>query len=114
MEQGFSLKDVIGNAASATREQTLNFQAFNLTTDVCLPLPTPTNTEKLLPVYLLISLSFLTCGLEAYSSRLRCRICNFFYPERAKERTSFLNRSIKAGRMARRNELGKICFSDYI
>ena len=114
MEQGFSLKDVIGNAASATREQTLSFQAFNLTTDICLPLPTPTNTEKLLPIYVLISLSFLTCGLEAYSSRLRCRICNFFYPERAKDRASFLNRSIKAGRMARRNELRKNSFSDYI
>ena len=39
------------------------------------------------------------------------RICNFFYPERAKERASFLNRSIKAGRMARRNELRKNNFS---
>ena len=110
MEQGFSLKDVIGNAASATQEQNLNIQAFNLTTDACLPVPTPTSTDKLFPIYFLISLCFFTCGLEAYTSRLRCRICNFFYPERAKERASFLHRSLKAGRMARRHELRKIYF----
>ena len=107
MEQGFSLKDVIGPAASATRIQNINIKAFNLTTDACLPIPTPTSIEKLLPIYFLISLCFFTCGLEAYTSRLRCRICNFFYPERAKERASFLHRSLKTGRRARRNELRK-------
>ena len=105
MEQGFALKDVIGAAADATRIQSINITAFNLTTDACLPIPTPTSTEILSPIYFLISLCLFTCILEAYTTRLRCKICNFFYPERAKERASFLHRSLKAGRMARRNEL---------
>ena len=114
MDQGFSLKDVIGAAADATRVQSINITAFNLTTDVCLPVPTPTNTEKLIPIYVLLSFCFFTCGLEAYTSRLRCKICNFFYPERAKERASFLNRSLLAGRIARRNELRKYSYYGFI
>ena len=108
MEQGFSLKDVIGRAASVTNVQTLSLQAFNLTTDVCLPVPTPTSYEHITPIYILISISLLTCATEAYTSRLRSRICDFIYPERAKDRAAFLDRSLKAGRLARRNELRKL------
>ena len=108
MEQGFSLKDVLGRAAAdATGVQKLTMQSFNLTSDACLPVPTPTNDEFLTPIYVLIGLSLFTCAIEAYTSRLRARICNFFYPDRARERAEFLNKSLKAGRLARRNELRK-------
>ena len=115
MEQGFSLKDVIGTAAAgATGIQKLNMQSFNLTSDACLPVPTPTNDEFLTPIYVLISLSLFTCAIEAYTSRLSARICNFFYPERAKERAEFLHKSLRTGRMARRNELRKFLLRKYI
>ena len=108
MEQGISLKSVIGKPADATKIQNLNLQSFNLTNDKCLPVPHPTDNDLLWPLYILISVSLMTCGIEAYTSRLRARICNFCYPERAKERAAFLHKKLKTGRQARRNELRKI------
>ena len=107
MEQGFSLKDVIGNAADATHVQELNIQSFNLTTDCCLPVPETTNNDFLIPIYILMGISLLTCVIEVYTSRIRARICNFLYPERAKDRAAFLHKTLKSGRIARRHELRK-------
>jgi hypothetical protein len=114
MDQGFSLSDVIGNAADATKVQKLNIRSFNLTTDICLPVPEATNNEYLLPIYILIGLSLLTCVIEVYTSRIRSRICNFVYPERAKDRAAFLHRTLKSGRIARHNELRRSIYENII
>ena len=100
----------------------LEVLAFNLTTEPCLPNPMETPDNALWPIYFLLLGCMVSCAIEAYMTRLRPRICNVFFPERAKERTWFLHREIKSGRDKRKTELRKLiinCFScqmynDYI
>ena len=49
--------------------------------------------------------SSLSCIFDAYASRWRARICNFYFCERARERGEYLYRRIKAGRGNRRFQL---------
>ena len=114
MEQGFSLRDVIGNAADATKVQNLTIQSFNLTTDCCLPVPEATKFDYILPIYSLLGLGLLTCVIEVYTSRIRSRICNFLYPERARDRASFLHRTLKSGRITRHNVLRRSIYENII
>ena len=85
----------------------LEVVAFNLTSEPCLPNPKVTPTSALLPIYFLLLGCMLSCAIEAYMTRLRPRICNVFFPERAEERTEFLHREIKCGRDKRKADLRK-------
>ena len=85
----------------------LEVVAFNLTSEPCLPNPMETTDKVLWPIYFLLLGCMLSCAIEAYMTRLRPRICNVFFPERAEERTEFLHREIKSGRAKRKTELRK-------
>ena len=85
----------------------LEVVAFNLTSEPCLPNPKVTPNSALLPIYFLLLGCMLSCAIEAYMTRLRPRICNVFFPERAEERTEFLHREIKCGRAKRKTDLRK-------
>ena len=85
----------------------LEIVAFNLTSEPCLPTPKATPDSALWPIYILLLVCMLSCAIEAYMTRLRPRICNVFFPERAEERTEFLHREIKSGRAKRKTELRK-------
>ena len=86
----------------------LEVVAFNLTSEPCLPNPMETPDKALWPIYFLLLGCMLSCAIEAYMTRLRSRICNVFFPERANERTEFLHREIKSGRDKRKTELRKL------
>ena len=86
----------------------LEVVAFNLTSEPCLPNPMETADKALWPIYFLLLGCMLSCAIEAYMTRLRSRICNVFFPERANERTEFLHREIKSGREKRKTELRKL------
>ena len=86
----------------------LEVVAFNLTSEPCLPNPMETADKALWPIYFLLLGCMLSCAIEAYMTRLRSRICNVFFPERANERTEFLHREIKSGRDKRKTELRKL------
>ena len=104
MDENFSLSEVLGNVARDEKGR-VTIEVFNLTTDPCLPKPNKTPDDILWPIYALLLGCLISCIVEAYVSRLRSRICNFYYPERAKERAAFLHKSIKSGRELRRNQL---------
>ena len=104
MDEGFSLSEVLGSIGKG-KYRRITIQPFNLTSDPCLPKPKETSDNVLWPIYFLLLGCIISCLMQAYASRLRSRICNFFYPERATERAEFLHRSIKSGRQSRRNQL---------
>ena len=111
MENGItlnSLKEL--NSGSITK---LTIQPFNLTTDPCLPVPTTTDSTNLGIIFVLLALCGLTCFLNAYMSRLRSRICNTFFPERAAERGRYLYKKIQAGRRTRHHQLQLILKRSY-
>ena len=106
MDQGFPLSEVLDNVSKDITSR-VTIAAFNLTSDPCLPTPIETSEDVLWPIYSLLLASTISCLLDGYFYRLRSRICNFFFPGRADERAEFLHRSIKSGRLTRKNEIRK-------
>ena len=108
LENGITL-----NSLKSKNINTLTVQPFNLTTDPCLPVPTSTNPTNLSVVLLLLTFCAITCFLNAYMARLRSRICNQFFPERASERGKYLFKKIQAGRRTRHHQLQMILKREY-
>ena len=83
MEQGIELNGLLTEAADgAVPILNLKLEAFDLSTDPCLPVPVRTNWKQLAPLIGLVAASLISCFLDAYIQRLRSQICNLFYPER--------------------------------
>ena len=90
MEQGVSFSSFLENNHSF--DPLLQIQAFNLSTDPCLPRSKQTDAVSLGPIFAILVVCFASCVVEAYFSRLRAIICNIFYPARANERAKYLYR----------------------
>ena len=83
MEQGIKLNGLLKEAADGEIPKlNLKLEAFDLSTDPCLPVPVKTDWIQLVPLIALVGLSLVSCFLDAYIQRLRSQICNLFYPER--------------------------------
>ena len=83
MEQGIKLNGLLKEAADGEIPKlNLKLEAFDLSTDPCLPVPVKTDWILLVPLIALVGLSLVSCFLDAYIQRLRSQICNLFYPER--------------------------------
>ena len=83
MNHGIELNGLLNEVENGTIPMLdLQLEAFDLSTDPCLPVPVKTDWKKLLPLILLVTISLVTCFMDAYLSRLRSQICNLFYPER--------------------------------
>ena len=83
MEQGIELNGLLTEAADgAIPILNLELEAFDLSTDPCLPVPVRTDWKQLAPLIGLVAASLISCFLDAYIQRLRSQICNLFYPER--------------------------------
>ena len=64
---------------------------------------TSVNSYILICVFLIIAM--VSCISEVLISRLRSRMCNIFYTDRAQERADYLHFRITAGRANRRTQL---------
>ena len=83
MEQGIELNGLLTEAADGEIPiLNLKLEAFDLSTDPCLPVPVRTDWIQLAPLVGLVAASLISCFLDAYIQRLRSQICNLFYPER--------------------------------
>ena len=111
MDAGFCT-DVVGTVSDVATQRDVQIVAFNLTTDPCLPNPKKTSADVLWPIYCLLLGCVVSCLVDAYVTRFKSRIANFYFPERAKERAEFLHRSIRSGRISRKNDLRKY-FCDF-
>ena len=87
MEQGISFSSFMGGSDV---NAVLEIQAFNLSTDPCLPRSKQTDGSSLGPIFAIMFVCFLSCLIDAYFSRLRAQICNLFFPLRADERAKYL------------------------
>ena len=75
----------------------LKLEAFDLSTDPCLPHPLDTgysSAHAWLVVIMVVCI--LSTFFSAYSERWRSKICNRFYPKRAAPRAKYLVQRIKA------------------
>lgn len=83
----------------------LELPAYNVSADSCLSHPLYTSSN----VYIVISLVLLgagiSCLLEVYMSRIRARMCDVFYPDKALERADYLHYRINIGRINRKCQL---------
>ena len=59
-------------------------------------------------ISILLGIILLSCVFDAYGMRLRSRICNIYYPDRAHDRAIYLHDRIKRGRTSRRIQLHSI------
>ena len=83
MDQGMSLSGLLKKAENGEIPMmNLHLEAFDLSTDPCLPVPIKTDFWKMGPLIILLSISVITCFLDAYLQRIRSQICGLFYPER--------------------------------
>ena len=87
MEQGISFGSFMDESAV---EAVLKVQAFNLSTDPCLPRSRQTGGSSLGPIFAVLFACLLSCLIDAYFSRVRAQICNLFFPFRADERAKYL------------------------
>ena len=101
MESGLDLGSLLDDKKVAH----LEIEAFNLTTDKCLPRPKKTDSLQLTWIILIMIFSIITCLFDVYFARWRSRICNGFNPKVARERGIYLHKKIKAGRGNRRFQL---------
>ena len=88
MEQGISFSSFMEGADADLN--ILKVEAFNLSTDPCLPRSNQTDASTLVPIFALLFICLISCILDAYFSRLRAQICNLFFPNRADERAKYL------------------------
>eukprot|EP00092_Neocalanus_flemingeri_P009637 GFUD01010375.1.p1 GENE.GFUD01010375.1~~GFUD01010375.1.p1 ORF type:complete len:1089 (-),score=247.71 GFUD01010375.1:82-3348(-) len=112
MEKGITFNSLIGDLQE-DKIVNLQVEAFNLTTDPCLPKAKRTDPDILGPIAAILLLCLASCILDAYASRLRAKICNFFYEDRAKERANYLYNKLQAGRRARRDQLQMIVWTKF-
>ena len=83
MEQGVELNGLLTETVNGEIPiLNLKLEAFDLSTDPCLPVPTRTDWTQLAPLIGLVGASLISCFLDAYIQRLRSQICNLFYPTR--------------------------------
>ena len=78
---------------------------INISTSSCLSQPQYTPTYIYIIISFLLFVAFMSCVLEVYMSRVRAKMCNFFYSERAQERADYLHYKINAGRINRKVQL---------
>jgi hypothetical protein len=88
MEQGISFSSMIKDTDA--KLNILKIEAFDLRTDPCLPKAKMTPPSILVPIILILLFCAISCIVNAYATRLRAIICNFFHPGRADERANFL------------------------
>ena len=83
----------------------LRIPAYNVSVNICLAAPSYTSEN----VYAIISVVLLvvatSCILEVYFSRIRSRMCDIFYPDKAKERADYLHYKLHIGRINRKYRL---------
>ena len=109
MEKGVSFESLIpGLQSGKVSLFKLNVRGFNLTTDPCLPTPEFTDRAQIVIIILVIVACSLSCVFEAYISRLRAKICNACFPDRARQRAEYLYKRIQTGRKTRRIQLNMI------
>ena len=103
MEAGVSFSDLLpGINSGAIHPGKINLRGFNLTTEPCLPVPHKTKYGQLSVIGILIILCLISCVLDAFGSRLRAKICNVIFKDRAVPRAHYLYEKIKAGRASRK------------
>ena len=90
MEQGLSFDSMI--RGTNAKVDILKIEAFDLRTDPCLPKAMQTPASSNVPIFVIMVVCLVSCLLDAYASRLRAKICNMFYTDRATERAQFLYR----------------------
>ena len=105
-EKKVSLRGLLEKVQNGADFVNLNLRGFDLTTEPCLPQPKSTEDITLIALFSLLSICLTSCIVDAYLSRLRTRICDFFFPVRARERALFLYKTIHSGRQLRRIKSG--------
>eukprot|EP00095_Tigriopus_kingsejongensis_P011211 maker-scaffold263_size232787-snap-gene-1.30 protein:Tk11211 transcript:maker-scaffold263_size232787-snap-gene-1.30-mRNA-1 annotation:"hypothetical protein LOTGIDRAFT_155733" len=97
MEQGLNLGDLFGEVESGqTSLASLRLEGFDLSTEPCLPRPKRTRYHQTGILALIVVTASLSCIFDAYASRWRAIICNFYYNSQALERGEYLFKKIKA------------------
>jgi len=106
METGVELSSLLPGLESGNiNPLSINLRGFNLTTEPCLPQPATTNYGQIGIIGGLMALCIFSCILDVYGARLRAKICNVVFKERAIQRAEYLYKRIKTGRTARRIQL---------
>jgi hypothetical protein len=109
METGVKLSSLLPGLESGTiNPLSINLRGFNLTTEPCLPQPETTNYGQIGIIGGLMALCIFSCILDIYGARLRAKICNVVFKERAIQRAEYLYKRIKTGRTARRIQLNML------
>ena len=75
---------------------------FNESTGTCVTRVLMTSANINILISFLLILPAISCLFEVYMSRIRARLCNVFYTDRAQERADYLYYRINAGRINRR------------
>ena len=103
----------VGVNAAKGEVVSIKLEAFDLSTDPCLPhsLGIGFNSAHTWLIVIMV-VCILSTFFSAYSERWRSQICNMFYPKRAEPRAKYLVQRIKAGRGYRRIHLEKLAMID--
>ena len=83
----------------------LDLPSYNISANTCLSPPVYTPTNVYIVIYLVLQTAGISCILEVYMSRIRARMCNIFYPDKALERADYLHYRINIGRINRKFQL---------
>lgn len=81
---------------------------INLDMKSCISEPIYTNWHVYLWISVLLFFAIISYVLEVHMSRIRSRMCDFFYSERAQERADYLHFRISSGRINRKFQLNLI------
>lgn len=101
------LKNLVGGVTTIKNDIPNNNQ-INATLDKCLPVPTLLNARSTRRLYIILCLVFLSCLLDVYGGRVKSQICSLFYPEKERQRATYLSNKISTGRTKRKEELGNV------
>ena len=86
----------VGINAAKGNVVSIKLDAFDLSTDPCLPHPLETGYKSAHTWLIVIMVvCILSTFFSAYSERWRSQICNMFYPNRAEPRAKYLAQRIK-------------------
>ena len=88
-----------------TKDLELHFPAYNVSVNICLAAPSYTSQNVYVIISLVLSVVCMSCILEVYFSRIRSRMCDFFYPDKAEERADYLHYKLHIGRINRKYRL---------
>lgn len=103
MEAGIKFSELIPGLKSGTvTPQSIKLRGLNLTTEPCLPVPQQTEYANLAIIGALLCLCLFSCVLDVFGARLRAKICNMIFEDRAAPRAEYLYQRIKQGRTSRR------------